>query len=168
MKEEFKEFIKKNQEESEQLYKEIQQMQKELREYNVPRLHYIFTLTLSEGSFLDLNSINGWQKYISLNIGLFNKFVNCEITQNASYPEKFNSEQFILPKIDQSYNQQMCKCSFEGVEFEVFTNGRAFEVILDPLDKGLELKFSQKDIHKLEKFFKRWGGRSFSSKFWIR
>lgn len=165
MKEEFEEFIKKNQEESEQLYKEVQQMQKELREYNVPKLHYIFTLTLSEGSFLDLNSINGWQKYISLNIGLFNKFVKCEITQNASYPEKFNSEQFILPKIDQSYNQQMCKCSFEGVEFEVFTNGRAFEVILDPLDKGLELKFSQNDIHKLDKFFERWGGEALVQSF---
>lgn len=158
MKEEFEEFIKKSQEESKLWYKERQKMQKELREYNEPKLHYIFTSTLSEGPFLDLNSINGWQKYISLNIDLFNKFIKCKITQNASYPEKFNTEQFILPKVNQSYNQQMCKCSFEGVEFEVFTNGKAFEVILDPLDKVLDLEFSQDDFRKLEKFFTRWGG----------
>lgn len=158
MKEEFAEFIKKSQEQSELQNKERKIMQKELREYNRPRLHYIFTLSLSEGSFLDLNSINGWYKYISLNIGLFIKFVKCEITQNAGYSENLNTEQFILSKIIRSYNPQMCKCSFEGVEFEVFTNGKAFEVILDPFDKGLKLKFSHYDFHKLEKFFKRWAG----------
>ena len=158
MKEEFAEFIKKSQEQSQLQYRERKRMQKELREYNEPRLHYIFTLSLSEDSFLDLNSINGWYKYISLNTGLFNKFVKCEITQNAGYSENFNTEQFILSKIIRSYDLQMCKCSFEGVEFEVFTNGKAFEVILDPLDKGLELEFSQNDFHKLEQYFKRWAG----------
>lgn len=158
MNEEFDDLIKKSQKQSDLQHEKRKRMQKELREYNRPRLHYIFTLSFSEGSFLDLNSINGWYKYISLNIGLFNKFVKCKITQNAGYSENFNTEQFILNKIIRSFNSQMCECSFEGVYFEVFTDGKAFEVILDPLDKDLELEFSQHDSHKLEDFFKRWAG----------
>lgn len=158
MKQEFEEFLKASQEQSKLQDRELKRMQKELQECNKPRLHYIFTLSLSDSSFLDLNSIVGWYKYISLNIGLLNKFVKCEITPNAVNSENFNTEQFILSKIIRSYNPQMCECCFEGVKFEVFTNGKVFEVILDPLDKGLKLEFSNNDFHKLEKYFKRWAG----------
>ena len=154
MTDELDELIRKTQEES-NLRK---RMEKELREYNGIRLHYIFTLSLSDG-FLNLNSIHGWHKYISLNIGLYHKFFKCVIKKNAGYPKNFNTEQFILSKIIRSFNTQMCECSFEDVEFKVFTNGKAFEVILDdPLDKSLGLEFSDADSHKLAQFFKRWAG----------
>ncbi len=151
-------FIKKSQEESEIRYKKTQRMRKELRDFNSPILHYIFTLKLHEGSFLALSSVDGWNKYIKLNIDLFNEFFSCKIIQQDSVK---NPEQFILREIretDRSYCQQMRKCSFEGVEFEVYTNGKDFEIVLNPLDKVLNLDFSDSDSHKLAKFFKRWAG----------
>ncbi len=159
-KEKIDDFLKEAQKENELWYEERQRMQKELHEYERPLLHYIFTLTLSGGSFIDLSSVDGWSKYISLNIDIFNKFFRCKITKTTEHTEteKFNTEQFIISKINRSYNQQMCRCTFEGVEFEVFTNGIDFEVIVDPLDKVLDLHFSQNDSYKLNKFFKRWAG----------
>lgn len=155
-KEEIEDFIKKSEKENELLYKETQRMQKELKEYKNPRLHYIFTLTLAEGSFLDLSSVEGWKKFIELHIDIFHKNFACKITQCGSIN---NTEQFILKEVDNTFNQQMHRCSFEEVEFEVFTNGRDFEVILDPFDKTLDLQFSQNDFYKLNEFFKRWAGK---------
>ncbi len=154
--EEFEESIKKSQVEFDQQYKETQRMQKELKDSKNPRLHYIFTLTLAEGSFLDLSSVEGWNKFVELNIDIFHKYFACKITQNGNIT---NTEQFILKEVDNSFNQQMCRCYFEGVEFEVFTNGKDFEAIVNPFDKTLDLDFSQDDFYKLNTFFQRWAGK---------
>lgn len=153
-----KDILEEMQQETQRRYDEQKRMEKELSERNEVRLHYIFTLSLSEYPFLDLKSIDGWYKYINLNISMFNKYFKCERSHYFINTENLNTEQFLLGEINSRSDLQMYKCSFENVVFDVCTNGKVFEIILKPDDEVLGLDFSNFDHHKLSDFFKRWCG----------
>lgn len=72
-------------------------MKKELQEYNKPLLHYIFTLTLSDGSFLDLSSLKGWNKFMEMHIDIFSEYFKCAIYGRDDDPK--NIERFILKEL---------------------------------------------------------------------
>jgi hypothetical protein len=134
-------------------------MEQELSEFNGIRLHYIFTLSLTEYPFLGLESIEGWYKYINLNINMFTQFFKCNTSDYFVDVEKLNTEQFLLDEIIRPRTHlNKYRCSFENVNFDVCTNGRVFEVILDPHNKELKLNFSRNDLSRLSHFFKRWCG----------
>ena len=139
-------------------FEERQRMEAELLESEDIKLHYIFTLSLSEYPFLNLETTEEWYKYLNLNIDMFNWFFRCDISDYWVSDEDFNTEQFILKEIDNVSNVQMYKCCFEDVIFDACTNGKVFEIVLNPLDNNLDLDFSSADFHKLSKFFERWCG----------
>lgn len=150
--------IEECQKRSQRRYDDQKEIEKELSECKGIRLHYIFTLSLSKYPFLDLESIDGWYKYILFNTKMFDTSFKCNVSEYFVDVEKLNTEQFLLDGIIPRYELNKYRCSFENVDFDVCTDGKVFEVILNPQNKELKLDLSKRDFYELSEFFKRWCG----------
>jgi hypothetical protein len=155
-------FLKDAEAETEKSYREYEQRCEKVRKHDKPLLHFIFTINIQEGSFLNHESLEGWGKFINLHTMLFNKFFDCEIlpTEEEHSRDKIIPEQFLLPHIIESGSFDfMRRCTYKGVTFDVWTKGTVFEIILDPTRKYSNLKLDEGDIF-IKEFFSCWAGEA--------
>ncbi len=125
------------------------------REYDKPLLHFIFSLNLHEGSFVDLENIEGWEKYIELHTLLFNDFFECKVfpTEENQDQKPIMTEQFLMRYLHGRSFESIRRCTYHGVTFDVWSDGKEFEIIVDPNE------FDRRD-YLVKSFFACWAGEA--------
>lgn len=139
----------------EQEYQELLKKKEELRRTQKPINHFIYTLNFEDGSFFDLEDFQGWFNFTKLCSFIFYGPASRFILDLKSNRLVENTEIFLLPKIYRynPYLEKTGRCEFEGIEFDVWTNGLDFEIVFD------ERVSNRIDLNKLSEIFGRWTSR---------
>lgn len=135
---------------SEQKNKEFLKKLEEVRTYQGPIIHFIYTLNFKEGSFLNLENLKGWLNFVKLILSMFYQPKSYFRFDLKAISAVDNEEIFLLPKIIHEYPDKIGRCKFEELEFDVWTNGIDFEIVLDENVSG-KIEFEQ-----LPEIFGRW------------
>ena len=133
---------------SEQSLQELLKNQEELRAIQQPIFHFIYRLNFQDGSFFNLEDLQGWFNFINLHFSMYYRPAShfpIDLKANSLVE---NTEIFLLPKILHQYPEITGRCEFEGIQFDVCTNGLDFEIVLD--EKALN------HLDKLPEIFSRW------------
>ncbi len=137
----FEDEIKKN----EQIYQEMLNNKEKLHATEQPIFHFIYRLNFKDGSIFNLEDLQGWFNFTNLYFSMYYKYAlyfSIDLKANSSVE---NPEIFLLPKILRQYHDMTTgRCEFEGIQFDVWTNGLDFEIVLyekthDYLDKLPEI-----------------------------
>ncbi len=93
---------------------------------------------------------------MEMHIDILSEYFKCSIYGCDDDP--INMERFILKELGE-HSGGMGRGSFEEVEFDFFTNGRDFEIVLDPED--LESDKFHYFFYRLNSIFGWWAGENF-------
>ena len=130
--------------EGNQIFQEMLKKQEELHAIQQPIFHFIYRLKFQDGSIFNLEDLQGWFDFTNLHFSMYYRpalYFSIDLKANSSVE---NAEVFLLPNILRSYHEISGRCEFEGIQFDVWTNGFDFEIVLyekthDYLDKLPEI-----------------------------
>ena len=131
-----------------QIFKEMLKKQDELHAIQQPIFHFIYRLNFRNGSIFNLEDLQGWFNFTDLHFSMYYRptsYFSIDLKANSSVE---NAEVFLLPKILRSYNEISGRCEFEDIQFDVWTNGLDFEIVL--YDK------THVNLENLSEIFGRW------------
>ena len=133
---------------SEQIFQEMLKNKQELRGIQKPIFHFIYRLNFQDGSIFNLEDLQGWFNFTNLHYSMYYRPTShfpIDLKANSLVE---NTEIFFLPKIIHHYFEITGRCEFEGIQFDVWTNGLDFEIVLD--EKALN------HLDELPEIFGRW------------
>lgn len=142
----WEEEIKKSELKDKEFFKKLE----EVRTFQRPIIHFIYTLNFKDGSFFNLENLKGWLNFVKLNLSMFYRPESYFRFDLKAISTVDNEEIFLLPKIFHQYPDKIGRCKFEELEFDVWTNGIDFEIVLDENVTG-KIGFEQ-----LPEIFGRW------------